>query len=483
MKRTSLILLLALLLFSSLTAQITFVVSQLPPNTSDRVDLFISGTFNNWAPGDKAYQLKKNEDGFFSITLRPAKGKHQFKFTRGSWTTVEGNAQGAFRPDRSILYSGQPQTVYCNIQAWEGTSGGSKSTATSNVVILDPAFHMPQLDQKRKVWIYLPNDYYLSDRSYPVLYLHDGQNVFDENTAFSGEWKVDESLLEIEQQTGRGLIVVAIDNGGSERMAEYSHAPNSRYGGGKGDAYIRFITETLKPFIDQHFRTLPDPQNTGIMGSSLGGLISMYAAVEYSDVFGKAGIFSPSFWYTEGQSYWHVLGEGKKDDLQIYMICGAKEDRGMAPNMLAMKRTMLNLGFTENQVFHKIDEDGQHKEWYWAREFPNAVYWLFKDYFKADSRKVQTPPGIDPIHIQQLSEKEYELAYKTSMAKPKYSIVDETGELVTKPKKLKLSKLPSSNGLEKGVFKIKPPKEGAFYLQIFDEEQLLVVKRFKEEMP
>jgi predicted alpha/beta superfamily hydrolase len=478
MKITSLILLLTTLFFYSLTAQITFVVSQLPPNTSDRPELFISGTFNNWAPGNEAYQLKKNEDGFYSITLRPTKGKHQFKFTRGSWATVEGDAQGAFRPDRSVQFSGQPQTVYCNIQAWEGTSDNAKRTATANVLVLDPSFHMPQLDRNRRIWIYLPSDYYQSDRSYPVLYLQDGQNLFDESTAFAGEWKVDESLRQIEQQTGQGIIAVGIDNGGADRMAEYSHAPNSQYGGGKGDAYIRFIIETLKPFIDQNFRTLTDASNTGIMGSSMGGLISIYAAVEYSEVFGKVGVFSPSFWYTEGQSYWHVLEKGKKDDLQIYMICGANEDRAMVPNMLAMKRTMLNLGFTNNQVFHKIDEDGQHKEWYWGREFPAAVYWLFNEYFKTNSRKNQAAPSIDPFYIQELSEKEYELSYQTSIAKPKYSIVNENGELITKPKKLKLSKLPSSNGLNRGTFKIKPPKEGAFYLQVFDDEQLLVVKRF-----
>jgi hypothetical protein len=183
--------------------------------------------------------------------------------------------------------------------------------------------------------------------------------------------------------------------------------------------------------------------------------------------------FPLPFWYTEGQSYWHILEKGKKDDLQIYMICGANEDRAMVPNMLAMKRTMLNLGFTNNQVFHKIDEDGQHKEWYWGREFPAAVYWLFNEYFKTNSRKNQTAPSIDPFYIQELSEKEYELSYQISIAKPKYSIVNENGELITKPKKLKLSKLPSSNDLNRGTFKIKPPKEGAF-----DDEQLLVVKRF-----
>ncbi len=483
MKRISLILLLTGLFDCHLAAQITFMVSQLPPNTSERVQLYVSGTFNNWAPGDPNYQLKKNEEGLFSITLNPPKGTHKYKFTRGSWTTVEGNAEGQFRPDRLIEYSGKPQTVYCNIKAWEGTAGTNKSTAGSNVIILAPSFNIPQLDRKRRIWIYLPSDYYQSDKSYPVMYLQDGQNLFDESTAFAGEWKVDESLQQIEQQTGQGIIAVGIDNGGGDRMSEYSHAPNARYGGGKGDQYVRFIIETLKPYIDQHFRTLSDRDHTAILGSSMGGLISMYAAVEYSEVFGKAGVFSPSFWYTEGQSYWHVLEEGNKPNLKIYMICGANEDRSMPQNMLAMKRTLLNVGFSADRVYHAIHEDGQHKEWYWAREFPGAVYWLFSDYLKANSRQVQRSSTIDPIFIKKLSDKEYELVYQTTMAKPKYSIVGESGNMLSKPKKLKLLELSSSNGFEQGSFKIKPPKSGSFFIQIYDDEQLLVVKEIKNEMP
>lgn len=209
----------------------------------------------------------------------------------------------------------------------------------------------------------------------------------------------------------------------------------------------------------------------------------MYAAVEYSEVFGKAGVLSPSFWYTEGQSYRHVLEEGEKEHLKIYMICGAREERSMANNMLAMKRTLLNVGFSTNQVFHKIHEDGQHKEWYWAREFPAAIYWLFSDYLKAGSANIQPSSNIDPIEIQQRSEKEFELTYRTSIAKPRYSIVDENGELLGKPKKLKLSELAGSNGLNKGAFKIKLPREETFYLQIYDDEELLVVKKMNGKMP
>lgn len=478
MKRISRILLLLLLFGTCLNAQLSFVISNLPQNTSNKVELFLAGTFNNWSPGDKNYKLAKNQDGFYTITINPPKGEHQYKFTRGSWATVEGNAAGQFRPDRTIMYTGKKQIIYCNIKAWEGTSGNNNSTATDNVLILDPAFEMPQLDRKRRIWIYLPSNYYQSDQSYPVLYLQDGQNLFDESTAFAGEWKVDESLQLLEQQTGQGVIVVGIDNGGGDRMAEYSHAPHSQYGGGKGDIYVRFIIETLKPFIDQQFRTLPDAAHTGIMGSSMGGLISMYAVMEYDEVFGKAGVFSPSFWYTEGASYWHVLEKGKKDNIKVYMICGANEGRGMTHNMLAMKRTMLNLGFTENQVFHKVHADGDHKEWYWAREFPGAVYWLFNDYLKANSKNIQPSSGIDPVFIRHLADKEYEIVYQTTIAKPKYGIVNAAGEPVVKPKKLKITPSPSNNGWVKGTFKIKPPKNAPFYLQIFDDEQLLVAKKF-----
>src|SRR5690606_36165183 len=144
----------------------------------------------------------------------------------------------------------------------------------------------------------LPPDYETSAKYYPVLYMHDGQNLFDVRTSFSGEWKVDEHLDSLFLLGDPGCIVVGIDNGGTNRINEYSPWVNPQYGGGQGDQYIEFLIETLKPYIDQNYRTLPDAEHTGIMGSSMGGLISYYGGLTNQNVFGRIGAFSSSFWFS-----------------------------------------------------------------------------------------------------------------------------------------------------------------------------------------
>ena len=181
-----------------------------------------------------------------------------------------------------------------------------------NVKLLSNNFYMPQLNKNRRIWIYLPNDYETNtNKRYPVLYMHDGQNCFDKTTAFAGEWGIDETLNYKEKNGDKGCIVVAIDNGGASRLDEYSPYVNSQYGGGKGDDYLDFLALTLKPFIDSAYRTFPDKNNTAMAGSSMGGLITMYALFKYPNIYGKAGIFSPAFWFSN-QLYTYVLNKKSK---------------------------------------------------------------------------------------------------------------------------------------------------------------------------
>ena len=128
-----------------------------------------------------------------------------------------------------------------------------------------------------------------------MIYMHDAQNLFDDSTSFVGEWKVDEYLDNISNPE---TIIVAIEHGNEKRTDELTPYANEKYGGGNGGNYINFIKNTLKPHIDITYRTLSDVKNTTIFGSSLGGLISFYATIKYPDTFGNAGVFSPSFWYS-----------------------------------------------------------------------------------------------------------------------------------------------------------------------------------------
>lgn len=368
--------------------QLTIRVTSIPTNTpvSDRI--YIAGTMNNWNPGSAAYQLTKDNDGTFVITFTPAIGTVKFKFTRGSWDKVEGTAQGNFIPDRAVSYSGVAKTIDLTIAGWEG-NGNQTSSASPQVSILSDTFYIPQLNKKRRIWLYLPKDYQSSTKNYPVLYMQDGQNIFDKTTSFSGEWNVDETLDSMFMTGDQSCIVVAIDNGGSSRLDEYSPWINAQYGGGQGDKYVEFIANTLKPYIDQNYRTKPEASSTGIMGSSMGGLISMYAGIKYPDIFGRVGAFSSSYWFS-ASSYDYVNSTKVHDSSYFYMIAGDKEGGNQVLDMDKMYKTLIDAGATTEQIFKQHHVDGQHSEWYWRREFPKAYKWLFEKKNLTQNDEIQT---------------------------------------------------------------------------------------------
>lgn len=378
-KRVAALLILTIWAFA-LHAQLQIVVSSIPANTPPGSDIYIAGNFNTWNPGSAAHKLSLNQQGQYSITLNITPQTLQFKFTRGSWPTVEGNASGGFIPNRTFNYTGGAQTLTLTIAGWEdlGSSGGT-GTAAPNVSIMSTSFFMPQLNRNRRIWVYVPPDYNTSNKYYPVLYMHDGQNLFDQNTSFAGEWRVDESLNTLFQNGDNGIIVVGIDNGGANRINEYSPWVNPQYGGGQGDEYIAFIVETLKPHIDSVYRTRPQRQYTGIMGSSMGGLISHFGGIDRQNVFGKIGIFSPSYWFSN-QCYTQVSTTGRQADMKIYLLAGQLEGNGsVVADINAMYDTFRQAGFSETELRKVTHSDGQHSEWYWAREFPVAYQWLFAD--------------------------------------------------------------------------------------------------------
>lgn len=356
-------------------AQLTITVTAIPANTPANDTIYIAGTFNNWTADSSDFILSPKEDGTFQISITPPAGLVKFKFTRGSWETVEGNAQGGFQPDHQLQYEGGEQAVALEILSWEGQGGGT-GTAADNVFVIDEDFSIPQLNRQRRIWLYLPPDYATSGKSYPVLYMQDGQNLFDANTSFGQEWQVDEALNQLFNQGDEGIIVVGIDNGQGNRLNEYTPWPNPEYGGGQGSEYVDFIVQTLKPYIDANYRTRPQRDFTGIMGSSLGGLISMYAVIEHQDVFSKAGIFSPSFWFTN-DIYDLVDEVGKEDNLRVYLLGGINESGGMVPDLNRMYSQLENEGFQAEELQLITHADGQHSEWYWAREFSAAYQWLF----------------------------------------------------------------------------------------------------------
>ena len=358
-------------------AQLTMRITSVPTNTSASDKIFVAGTFNNWNPGDSTKILTKQNDGAYTITFSPPTGVLKFKFTRGSWATVEGTAAGGDISDRTFDYSGTAASTNLSIAGWVGQSS-QMSTAAANVKVLKTDFGMPQLNRSRKIWIYLPPNYALdSTKRFPVLYMHDGQNLFDKTTSFSGEWQVDETLNLLHQMGDKGCIVVGIDNGGASRLNEYSPWRNVQYNvGGEGVLYGKFIVETLKPYVDANFRTKNDRENTAVAGSSMGGLISMYLGAEYQNVFSKVGVFSPSFWFNDS-CYLHVQAKGKQFPMRYFFLAGQYEDATLVSKVDKMTTLLRGLGYSDADLKTVVRADGQHSEWFWAREFGDAYSWLF----------------------------------------------------------------------------------------------------------
>ncbi|MFH4964813.1 alpha/beta hydrolase-fold protein [Gaetbulibacter sp. M235] len=360
-----------------LFCQVTFIINNLPENHDYKKDIYISGDFEGWSGGEDQYKLIKNHQEYH-ITIPKLKEAISFKFTLGSWDSVECGPENSNIENRTYSFTQPQDTVVITISNWTDKSLTTKhATASKNVHVFTENFKMPQLNRERKIWVYLPPNYETSSKRFPVLYMHDGQNVFDNATSYAGEWEVDETLNRLSKDYGLNLIVVAIDNG-VERLSEYSPWENSKYGKAEGDAYLDFIVSTLKPEIDKTYRTKNNAKNTAIMGSSMGGLISHYAGLKYPNVFGKIGVFSPSFWYAS-ESFNYTEEHANQKHLKMYFLVGANEggDEQMANDMQAMVKLMKTNGFKKKNVYSKVVPDGIHSESFWKVEFEAAVRWLF----------------------------------------------------------------------------------------------------------
>jgi predicted alpha/beta superfamily hydrolase len=279
-----------------------------------------------------------------------------------------------------LLRAGSLLLVIFGLVSWDAKANASQtnqSTAAANVQVLSKIFEMPGLNRTRQVRIYLPPNYSVGEQSYPVIYMHDAQNLFDQKTSYVGEWGVDESLNRLHTEKRLSFIVVGIDNGQSKRINELSPWENSKYGAAEGEGYMKFVVEVIKPYIDKQYRTLPDKKNTAIIGSSMGGLISHYAMLNYSDVFSKAGIFSPSFWYSE-KVYQFSKEKQPEQNARLFYLMGGKEGAKSIANMNKMVVQLKQQGHPSNNIYSNVVEGGEHNEGFWREHFARAVLWLFE---------------------------------------------------------------------------------------------------------
>jgi predicted alpha/beta superfamily hydrolase len=257
------------------------------------------------------------------------------------------------------------------------------------VLVLEEV-HSRELGNTRDLLVYLPPSYDRAPRRrYPVLYMHDGQNLFDHHSSFTREWQVDETLETLALE-GIEAIAVGIPNTPA-RLDEYGPFVDPRHGGGYGEEYLRFLTGTVKPLIDRSFRTRPDREHTAILGASMGGLISLYGFFRHPSVFGRLGALSPSLFFAREAIFGVVRGAPRVEG-RVYLDMGGLEGaRGLMrraadwPSQAISRcrrlaRLLERKGYRHGEDLMYLEEAGAaHDEGAWARRLPTALRFLLAE--------------------------------------------------------------------------------------------------------
>jgi predicted alpha/beta superfamily hydrolase len=370
-------------------AMITFKV-HVPESTPPDASVFISGNVEMLGPWDPGkIELGRIREHVYAITLvLPVETELRYKFTRGSWETVEKGRDFEEIPDRELNVVGDEDVVVW-VENWRDFAPRREVHTVTGDLRAHFDFPATKLGSKRTILVYLPEGYDEDpERRYPVLYMQDGQNLFDAATSYIGvEWSVDETLTRM-IAAGRvePLIVVGIHNT-VDRAFEYTPVPDRERGGGGAKLYADFVVNDLKPFIDLNYRTRPGRESTGVMGSSLGGLVSLYLAWEYPDTFSKVGAMSTSYRWADGHILNYVRGRGAPRGARVWLDMGTAEDqtdrnRDEVPDIIeahrAMRDILMEKGLEIPRTLRYVeDEDAVHNERAWAARFPRAVEFLF----------------------------------------------------------------------------------------------------------
>lgn len=347
---------------------------------NDDRPIFITGNFNKWNPKDSKFRLEKVDDKNYHINIPDEllNDEIEYKFTKGGWENVEIDKYDNITPNRKTRK--ENKKTQDSVEKWRLNWGPFKQEFFPIVELVDEEFYIPQLDKTRKVWALLPYDYYDSEKSYPVLYLQDAQNLFNEGSAY-GNWEIDKKLALLAEY-GRGdLIVIAVEHGNDDRIKEYIFDNEDVTKNAEGKKYLRFITDTLKPWIDKNYRTKKDRENTGIGGSSLGGLISIYGGFLYPEVYSKLLIFSPSLW-VEPENNFPMINFTNPYKIKVYLYGGRLEGSRMVGRIRLFEKALKKLTAQKSfdfEVRTNISDKGTHQEFFWSQEFPRAVEWLYID--------------------------------------------------------------------------------------------------------
>jgi predicted alpha/beta superfamily hydrolase len=273
---------------------------------------------------------------------------------------------------------------------YEAARPGLPHTVVGTVMVL-PEVESAELGNRRDILVYLPPSYAQGSRVYPVLYMQDGQNLFDQHTSYVGEWRVDEILEELAAD-GLEAIVVGIPNMTVDRLYEYTPFRDPRFGGGGAPAYLRFVVDTVKPLVDAEFRTARDRDLTGILGSSLGGLLSLFALFEHPGTFGLVGALSPSALFADAALLTYLLGRPYVP-ARIALDVGSLEGppatstwllsrlltRPYVLRVREVRDLLVEMGYRPRDQLRYVEQrGGLHNERDWSRRLPGVLRFLLR---------------------------------------------------------------------------------------------------------
>lgn len=376
---------------------IKFVVN-LPSITPDADLIYIAGDFSHpdledWNPGVESglavrdgltatFELKY-EESKLPITIK-------YKWTRGSWGKVEKGPKGEELQDRSVTID-KSTTITDKVSNWSDLLDnleGSSVVGNLDIVELTDERFSNNGAKTRKVRIWTPKDYNKEAKPYPVIYLHDGQNVFDVMTSFAGEWEADETMVKLMNEGFSGAIIVGIDNS-SERMGEYVYnhdfldgarfSNTDPFPDKTGDQYMNFIVDVVKPYVDLNYNTLKEREHTTIAGSSLGGLISLFGGLEHLKTFGNIIAFSTSTQLVNDEekldNYFNNLDELAKATKYFFYVGTAGDGNVLWPANYQDK--LIKFGVNQTNIKTYTGQGYSHNEKAWATHLPIALKWLF----------------------------------------------------------------------------------------------------------
>ncbi|MBM7113935.1 alpha/beta hydrolase-fold protein [Archangium primigenium] len=376
--------------------QTVFLVAA-PESTPREDTIWLAGNqpeLGGWNPsGAKLY---KAVDSHYATTLSFAPGTSlEFKVTRGEWAKVENSSEGKSVDNRAFTTGGGFERVTFTVANWEDLyKAPVEHTTTGNIEYLRDVPSAYATQAKRDVIVWLPPGYELPEnaaRRYPVLYMHDGQNVMDAATSYAGEWKVDETARDlINAGEVEPVIIVGVYNAGADRAIEYTQVPDPRWKDikgeqcGKADGYGRFLVEELKPRIDGTYRTKTGAADTGLVGSSLGGLVSMYLGMTHAETFTRLGVVSPSVFWGDSDILARVEAlPGKLSGTRIWLDIGTKEgtresQEETVESTRKLRDRLTAKGWVLDADLKYVEIEGAgHNEGAWSARFGDILKYLF----------------------------------------------------------------------------------------------------------